>query len=141
MGWRGAGPFLLRPRISSIAAFQQIQLKGEPVGTTIDENVDRRGGADSGDDIDIILRNSLKILADSSRHLEQCVERLKEVERDTEDKEARKTFQETIRETTSSWRLVLYLWAKASSAKLTVAPLDLEAAREEIQSRLDRLAA
>ena len=108
------------------------------MGTTINEGVDRRGGADSGDDIDVILRNSLKILADSSIYLEQCLERLKEDERGAEDEEARNTFRESIQKTKSSCRQVLDLWAKANSAKLTVAPLDLEAARAEIESRLDR---
>ena len=109
--------------------------------TTINTSVDRRGGADSGDDIETILKNSLKILADASAYLDLGIDALKKLENDAADDEARKEFGTLIREANASWRMVLEMQARAGVSAPVVAPFDLEAAREEIESRLTGLAA
>ena len=121
--------------------FRRSILKGEPVRTTINTSVDRRGGADSGDDIETILKNSLKILADASAYLDLGIDALKKLENDAADDEARKEFGTLIREANASWRMVLEMQARAGVSAPVVAPFDLEAAREEIESRLTGLAA
>ncbi len=116
-------------------------LKGEPVRTTINESVDRQGGAYSKKDLEKVMENACKILADASAFLDEHIEHLKQMKAEETNKEQVDELKKLVQSLQTSWRQVLDLQAKTGWTPLGVPALDLEAARAEIESRLNRYAA
>ena len=108
--------------------------------TTINETVGRRGDAYSADDLEQVVENARKILADASAFLELRIEQLSDMPYEADDTEAYKAFEKQLNEVRNTWRTVLETQTKMGLSFTGGPPMDLEAAREEILGRLARLA-
>ena len=108
--------------------------------TTINDQVDRRGGAYEEQELEEILFKTRKILADTSAFLELKIDQLFETEFDKDDKEHANAVKSLIQQLQAAWRQVLDMQAKTGCTGQGAA-INLEAARAEIESRLARLAA
>lgn len=114
--------------------------------TTINELVGRRGDARGVGSVEDSLESARMIFADATRTLEREIDRLYSTEIDPDDAAERdrlRTVQDLIKGTQSALRTVLEIRAKLgqSGAAEKRQILDVEAARDEILRRFDRLAA
>lgn len=111
--------------------------------TTINELVDRRGGAYSIEDLKDCLNRARKLLADTAAFLDMQMEHLCAQEIDTDlDKDGLKQIQALVNDVRRCMMIVLELQAKHGlPEKNPSAALNLEEARDEILRRLARLAA
>ncbi len=108
--------------------------------TTINELVDRRGGAYSEKDLTETLTRARKLLADTSAFLELETDRLYEVE--IEDEPGRiKQVRDLIAQVQKCMQTVLDLEIKHGVRREADGALNLEDARDEILRRLARIAA
>lgn len=109
--------------------------------TTITPKGDRWGGVLDDRDHDQILGDARAILADLSALLKQHIADLKRLRGDELDAAVRKDIDDQVRALSRSLSQVLDMESKTVSRAGMTPPLDLEAARAEIESRLDRLSA
>lgn len=108
--------------------------------TTINDLVDRRGGAYSTEDLEQVVGRARRLLADTSALLELEIDRLFDTEIEHDDKRIR-AITDLIRQVQKAMQTVTEIEAKAGIAGPRRHDLDLEAAREEILRRLARLVA
>jgi hypothetical protein len=110
------------------------------MGSTAAENSGRDPDAHTGESQEKILSNARRILGETSTFLEDWVDMLREKSRATLDKDDREDVSKLIQQVNASWRTVLELQAKTNAALAAGEALDLEAARNEIERRLTRIA-
>ena len=108
--------------------------------TTITPEGDRRGGVLEDRDHDQILDDARVILADLSTLLKEHIADLKQLRSEELDAGIRKDIDDQMRAFSKSLSQVLDMEAKTTNRAGLTPALDLEAARAEIQGRLDRLA-
>lgn len=109
--------------------------------TTINDLVGRQDGVYASKDLEVLMAKARKLLADTSALLELEIDRLFDVEAEAEDPDRIKTVRGLIAQTQKAMQMVLEIEAKAGLGKRDQSVLDLEAAREEIIRRFDRLVA
>lgn len=112
--------------------------------TTIDALVGRRGDVCDAETVEETLESARKIFADVSHVLKSEIERLYAMEIDPDDaaeRERIKTIQDLIKQNQSALRTVLEMRNRLghNTAEEKQRMIDLEAAREEIMRRIDRL--
>jgi len=108
--------------------------------TTINDLVDRRGGAYRAEELEDVLNRARKLLADISALLELEIDRLFAAEVDSDNKERIEKAKDMIRQTQKAMAMVLEIEAKAGLSMLADRnAMNLEAARDEILRRLARL--
>lgn len=111
------------------------------VSTTINEIVDRRGGAYSEDELEDVLNRSRKILADISALLDLEVERLFEMPVDSLSDDQIKQIRGLIAQTQKGMQQILDIETRAGLHMLVGGrELDLDQAREEVLRRIARIA-
>ena len=107
--------------------------------TTINA-VDRRGDAHSIERLEAVLIDARRLLADTRAALELQIERLKDGPLDDDAQAQLKGFETLLAQARKATTSVIDLEAKVCVHSLSLGPpLDLEAARYEILSRLARL--
>jgi hypothetical protein len=113
------------------------------VRTTINDLVDRQGGAYSIEDLEDCLNRARKLLADTAAFLELQMDHLCGREIDTNlDKDGIKQIQSLVADVRRCMLTVLELQAKHGlTGAETAGALNLEDARDEVLRRLARLAA
>ncbi|MEM9059826.1 MAG: hypothetical protein AAGD13_05125 [Pseudomonadota bacterium] len=110
-------------------------------GTTINELVDRPGGAYSQEDLENSIANARKLLADTAKMLQFEVDRHFETEVDRLDETQLRDIRNQIAQAQKGIQQILDLESKIGLTKLVGGKeLDLEDARAEILRRLARLA-
>jgi tRNA A37 N6-isopentenylltransferase MiaA len=110
------------------------------VSTTINELVDRRGGAYSAEELENVLNRARKILADTAALLELEIERYFAEEVDESDEKRLKRLRELIAQTQKGMQQILDIETKSGLALLVGGrELDLDHAREEIMRRIARI--
>ena len=110
------------------------------MGTTINDLVDRRGGAYRVEELEDVLNRARRLLADISALLELEIERLFDTEIEPDDRVRIDNATDMIRQTQKAMATILEIEAKAGlSAMADRNAMDLEAARDEILRRLARL--
>ncbi|MEM1299943.1 MAG: hypothetical protein AAGH68_11770 [Pseudomonadota bacterium] len=109
--------------------------------TTITPQGDRRGGVLEDRDHDQILDDARAILADLSAMLKEHIDELKTLKSTELDDIVRKEIDDRTRTFSKSLSQVLDMESKVLARVGLTPALDLEAARAEIESRLDRLIA
>ncbi|MFK7945435.1 MAG: hypothetical protein AB8B85_21355 [Paracoccaceae bacterium] len=109
--------------------------------TTISHQGNRRGGAQSGRGHEQILDDARTILADVSEFLKDRVAVLKDTRTEEVDSQEVKDLERLILEAQKTLRSALDLEAKLATTADHGPVLNLEAARAEIESRLNRLTA
>ncbi|MEM7422498.1 MAG: hypothetical protein AAF334_02185 [Pseudomonadota bacterium] len=110
--------------------------------TSINDFVDRRGGAYTREELDNVLDRARRLLADLSAQLEHESDRLFGVELDEADEARIKTVRGLIAQVQKAMQTVIDIELKAGlSPSPGAGALDMEAAREEIIGRLSRLTA
>jgi hypothetical protein len=114
--------------------------KGADVRTTIDEQVGRRGGAYSVEDLENTLNQARKLLADTMALLELENERFFKTEFDKDDKDHLDTVMDLIKRVQKAMQSVIDMELKYGLSPFDARQqLDLEAARAEILERFRRL--
>lgn len=109
--------------------------------TTINDLVDRRGGAYVDQGTNDVLSRARKILADATVLLELEIDRLFALESDPDDTKRLQSISDLIRQTQRAMTMVLQFEATTDAAPQgDDATLDLGAAHDEIMRRLDRIA-
>ena len=107
--------------------------------TTINERVGRRGGACSKEDIENVLQDARRLLADANALLQLEIEKLFATEFEDTDEKRIKDLNTLVQQAQTALGRVLDLQAKTGVRLETgVSALDLEAAKDEILSRLAR---
>lgn len=111
--------------------------------TTINDLVDRRGGAYSVEDLETILNRARKLLADTSALLELEIDELFALEFDLAERE--KHVGEVTKMIKQVQKLMITVMDIEAKAGLSPEPghavINLEEARDEILRRLTRLTA
>ena len=111
------------------------------MGTTIDAKVGRRGGAYSVEELENILNQARKILADTMAVLELENEKFLKAELKQDDKVHLDEVMKMVKLTQQTMQTVTAIEDKYGlSAMEARQHLDLEAARAEILERIRRLA-
>lgn len=109
--------------------------------TTISQTGDRCGGVQSERDQEQIIADARAILADVSDFLKGRIAVLKTTKTIEADQREIDDLTKLIREAQSSLQLVLKMESSIAPGARLATALDLEAARAEIESRLNRLVA
>ena len=108
--------------------------------TTIDEQIGRRGGAYTKEELENTLNRARKLLADTLALLELENERFFKTELDTDEKAHLDTVMDLVKRTQKAMQTVIDIEVKYElSPHNARSQLDLEAARVEILDRLGRL--
>ena len=108
--------------------------------TTIDEQIGRRGGAYTKEELENTLNRARKLLADTLALLELENERFFKTELDTDEKAHLDTVMDLVKRTQKAMQTVIDIEVKYEiSPHNARSQLDLEAARVEILDRLSRL--
>ena len=109
------------------------------MSTTINELVDRRGGAYSAEELENVLNRARKILADTAALLDLEIERFFAEEVDESDEKRLKRLRELIAQTQKGMQQILDIEMKSGLTLLVGGrELDLDHAREEILRRIAR---
>ena len=110
---------------------------------TIDLREGRRGGPADGEDVERTLQRARQIFADVAGFLEHEIDALFAVDGDPLDEDRIRAVMELIRQNQQALLKVLDIQARLGRdpSREAATLIDLEAARAEIHSRLDRLAA
>jgi len=113
------------------------------VGTTTSQRIGRQGEACLTREIEDTLKSARRIFADVSAFLELEIDRLFEIEVNDLDRARAKAVQSLIRDNQKALMMVLEIEAKLGhdTGPRHQQMIDLEAARDEIEDRLARLAA
>ena len=108
--------------------------------TTIDEQIGRRGGAYTKEELENTINRARKLLADTLALLELENERFFKTELDTDEKAHLDTVMDLVKRTQKAMQTVIDIEVKYGlSPDNSHNQLDLEAARVEILDRLGRL--
>ncbi|MEL7154308.1 MAG: hypothetical protein AAFN51_11075 [Pseudomonadota bacterium] len=111
------------------------------MSTTINELVDRRGGAYSAEELEDVLNRARKILADTTALLDLEIERYFDETVEITDEERLKTIRGLIAQTQKGMQQIVDIELKTGLAfSGGERELDLDNAREEILRRIARLA-
>ena len=114
--------------------------KALSVRTTIDEQIGRRGGAYTTEELENTLNRARKLLADTLALLELENERFFKTELDKNEKAHLDTVMDLVKRTQKAMQTVIDIEVKYGlSPDKHLSQLDLEAARVEILDRLGRL--
>ncbi len=110
------------------------------MSTTINELVDRRGGAYSAEELEDVLNRARKILADTMALLDLEIERYFGEEIEETDEKRLTHIKSLITQTQKAMQQILDIETKAGLALLVGGrELDLDHAREEILRRIARI--
>ena len=110
------------------------------MSTTINDIVDRRGGAYSAEELENVLNRARKILADTAALLELEIERYFAEDVEETDEKRMKRLRELITQTQKGMQQILDIETKTGLAFLVGGrELDLDHAREEILRRLAKI--
>ena len=110
------------------------------MSTTINELVDRRGGAYSAEELENVLNRARKILADTAVLLDLEIERYFDEEVEESDEKRLKRLKELIAQTQKGMQQILDIEMKSGLTLLVGGrELDLDHAREEILRRIARI--
>ncbi len=110
------------------------------MGTTIDAKVGRRGGAYSVEELENTLNRARRLLADTMALLELENEKFFKTELEDDEKAHLDEVVKLIKQTQRAMQTVLDIEVKYGLSPLESGQqLDLEAAREEILERFDRI--
>ena len=114
--------------------------KAHTVSTTINDIVDRRGGAYSAEELGDVLNRARKILADTTALLDLEIERYFGEEIEETDEKRLTHIKSLITQTQKAMQQMLDIETKADLALLVGGrELDLDHAREEILRRIARI--
>lgn len=110
------------------------------MSATINELVDRRGGAYSAEELEDVLNRARKILADTTALLDLEIERYFGEEIEETDEKRLTHIKSLITQTQKAMQQMLDIETKADLALLVGGrELDLDHAREEILRRIARI--
>ena len=108
--------------------------------TTIDEQIGRRGGAYTNEELENTLNRARKLLADTLALLELENERFFKTELDTDEKAHLDAVMDLVKRTQRAMQSVIDIEVKYNLSPCNSRnQLDMEAARVEILDRLSRL--
>ena len=114
--------------------------KAHTVSTTINDLVDRRGGAYTAEELENVLNRARKILADTAALLELEIERYFDAEVEAKDEDRLNRIRKLITDTQKGMQQILDIELKSGLAHLVGGrEMDLDRAREEILRRIARL--